>query len=103
MVKEETKEIAKYISVLVFLCALMFLMFWAVVFARYGDHVKYDADFVLSFMLGLGIFCFFVGLILTGYMMLKAFTQLKEKELKAKDVKLEEIRAEFKRLTGKEI
>lgn len=103
MAKEETKEIAKYISVLVFLCALMFLMFWAVVFARYGDHVKYDADFVLSFMLGLGIFCFFVGLILTGYMMLKAFTQLKEKELKAKDIALEELRVKYRELSGKNI
>lgn len=78
-------------------------MFWAVVFARYGDHVKYNADLVLSIMLGLGIFCYFIGLALTGYMMLKAFVQLKDEELAKKDRKMEEIRADYKRLTGKEI
>ncbi len=103
MVKNETKEIAKYISVLIFLSALMLLMFWAVVFARYGDHVKYDADTVLSIMLGFGIGCFFIGLTLTGYMMLKAFTQLKEKELKAKDIALEELRVKYRELSGKKI
>lgn len=74
----------------------MLLMFWAVVFARYGDHVKYDVDLVLSLMLGVGIFCFFVGLALTGYMMLKAFVQLKDEEL-------DKLRAEYKKLTGKTI
>lgn len=74
----------------------MLLMFWAVVFARYGDHVKYNVDIVLSIMLGLGIFCFFVGLALTGYMMLKAFVQLKDEEL-------DKLRAKYKTLTGKEI
>ena len=81
----------------------MLLMFWAVVFARYGDHVKYNADVVLSVMLGLGIACYFIGLTLTGYMMLMAFTQLKEKELKAKDVELEAIRDDYFKLTGKKI
>lgn len=94
--KNETKEIAKYISVLIFLSALMLLMFWAVVFARYGDHIKYNADIVLSIMLGLGIFCFFVGLALTGYMMLKAFVQLKDEEL-------EKLRAEYFKVSGKKI
>ena len=94
--KEETKEIAKYISVLIFLSALMLLMFWAVVFARYGDHVKYNVDIVLSIMLGLGIFCFFVGLALTGYMMLKAFVQLKDEELDA-------LRRKYTELSSKKI
>lgn len=74
----------------------MLLMFWAVVFARYGDHVKYNADIVLSIMLGLGIFCFFVGLALTGYMMLKAFVQLKDEELDA-------LRRKFTEMSGKKI
>ena len=74
----------------------MLLMFWAVVFARYGDHVKYNADIVLSIMLGLGIFCFFVGLALTGYMMLKAFVQLKDEELDA-------LKKKFTEMSGKKI
>ena len=74
----------------------MLLMFWAVVFARYGDHVKYNADIVLSIMLGLGIFCFFVGLALTGYMMLKAFVQLKDEELDA-------LKKKYFELSGKKI
>ena len=74
----------------------MLLMFWAVVFARYGDHVKYNADIVLSIMLGLGIFCFFVGLALTGYMMLKAFVQLKDEELDA-------LRKKYFEMSGKKI
>ena len=74
----------------------MLLMFWAVVFARYGDHVKYNVDLVLSIMLGLGIFCFFIGLALTGYMMLKAFVQLKDEEL-------DKLRAKFTELSGQKI
>ena len=81
----------------------MLLMFWAVVFARYGDHVKYNADIVLSIMLGLGIFCFFIGLALTGYMMLMAFTQLKEKELQKKDEELDALRAKYTELSGNKI
>ena len=74
----------------------MLLMFWAVVFARYGDHVKYNVDIVLSIMLGLGIFCFFVGLALTGYMMLKAFVQ-------QKDAELDELRRKYTELSGNKI
>ena len=96
MVKAETKEIAKYISILVFLSALMLLMFWAVVFSRYGDHIKYNSDLVLSLMLGLAIACYFIALIMTGYMMLKSFVQ-------AKDEELDKLRAKYKKLSGKEI
>ena len=96
MVKEETKQIAKYVSILIFLSALMLLMFWAVVFARYGDHVKYNSDLVLSLMLGLAIGCFFIALSLTGYMMLKSFVQ-------AKDEELEILREKYKAMSGKEI
>ena len=74
----------------------MLLMFWAVVFARYGDHVKYNADVVLSIMLGVGVFCFFVGLSLTGYMMLKAFVQLKDEEL-------DTLRKKYFEMSGKKI
>ena len=60
MDKEETKKMTAIIGSGLLSCVLIFMFIWSVVFVRYGDHLKYDLDLILSIQLGIGITCFFM-------------------------------------------
>ena len=57
---KEKKKIVAIIGSGLLLCILIFMFIWSVIFVRYGDHVKYDVDIVVTIQLGMGIACFFI-------------------------------------------
>ena len=57
---KEKKKIVAIIGSGLLLCILIFMFIWSVIFVRYGDHVKYDVDIIVSLQLGVGIICFFI-------------------------------------------
>ena len=83
--------IATIISV-IFLCILIFMFVWSVVFVRYGDHVKYNIDWIVTIQLGIGIGCFFLILVFIFYVGMTSYAEY------VSDKKVEKLEADLDRL-----
>ena len=86
---EIKKMIATIFSVMM-LCILIFMFIWSVVFVRYGDHVKYDPDIVITIQLGIGIACFFIILGFIFYVSMTNYAEyVSDKKVLALEAELE--------------
>lgn len=92
MESEEIKKMVAIIMSSMLLCVLIFMFIWSVVFVRYGDHVKYDMDIVISVQLGIGLGCFFLIL---GFIIYVGMTNYAEY---VSDKKVKELEQELSRI-----
>ncbi len=95
MVKEETKQIAQFIFFILSLFFMIFDFVWCVVFVRYGDHVKYDLDTVVTIQLVIGLILFGATLIFGIIAVWKAILQ------QMRDKIVEELEQEKKRIMAR--
>lgn len=94
MVEEETKKLAQFIFFILFSFFQVLIFVWCVVFIRYGDHVKYDVDIVVTLQLAVGLVCFFLTLIFGVVAVWKAIIQ------QMRDKIVEELEKEKKRIVN---
>jgi len=92
LVKEETKQISLFILFIIVSVAQILFYIWTVIFVRYGDHVKYNLDFVVTLQLGGALLCFFLTLIFGILAVWKAVIQ------KVRDKLIEEFEIEKNRI-----
>ncbi len=92
MDQEEKKKLGATIFSVVLLCILIFMYIWSVIFVRYGDHVKYDVEIVVSVQLGIGMGCFFLILGFIFYIGMTSYAEY------ISDKKVEKLEAELDRL-----
>lgn len=95
MDKEASSKIIATIGSVVLLCILIFMFIWSVVFVRYGDHVKYPIDVIVSIQLGIGMGCFFLILGFIFYIGMVSYAEY------ISDKKIKEFEAEYSRIEKK--
>ena len=92
MDSEEKRKLGATLFSVVLLCILIFMYVWSGVFVRYGDHVKYDPDIIVTIQLGIGIACFFLILVIIFYIGITNYAEY------VSDKKVESLEAELERL-----
>ena len=81
------------IGSVILLCILIFMYIWSVVFVRYGDHVKYSIDIVVSVQLGIAMGCFFLILGFIFYIGMTSYAEyVSDKKVKDLEVELDRLR-----------
>ena len=81
------------IGSVILLCIMIFMFIWSVVFVRYGDHVKYDVDIVISIQLGIGMGCFFLILGFIFYIGMTSYAEyVSDKKVKDLVAELDELK-----------
>ena len=81
------------IGSVILLCILIFMYIWSVVFVRYGDHVKYSIDIVVSVQLGIAMGCFFLILGFIFYIGMTSYAEyVSDKKVKDIEVELDRLR-----------
>ena len=93
MDKEATKKMTAIIGSGLLSCVLVFMFIWSVVFVRYGDHVKYDLDIVITVQLGIGIACFFMILSFIFFNGMVTYADyVSDKKVKDLEIELDRLR-----------
>lgn len=92
MDQEAQKKMIATIFIVMMSCILIFMFIWSVIFVRYGDHVKYDLDIIISIQLGIGIGCFFLILVFIIYIGMTSYAEY------VSDKKVEKLEAELERI-----
>ena len=72
------------------------MFIWSVVLVRYGGHVKYSLDIVITVQLGIGITCFFIILSFIFFICMITYADY------VSDKKIRELEDELKRIKSRD-